>query len=90
MARWDYTCREFKAVRDILESDTPDTMEIIRKLIEICAKYEEKKWDFADDYAELREELEAVADDDLDDDEVNYYLDEFYDLCDSAKVFLDI
>ena len=90
MARWLKTCTEFAKVRVSIESE--NLSEIIKGLIEICDKYAKENWDFADDYARLSEELSETIDDEKDysDDEVDYWLSEFYDLCDNARVWLEV
>lgn len=81
---------EFKAVREEIEADEPNYELIVAQLKAICDKYARLKWDFAENYEELKEELEELDVDEMDDDSLNWYLDEFYDLCDSARVWLEI
>lgn len=88
MKPWVMTCTEFKGVRKAIE-DENSTL-IISQLIAICDKYAKKKWDFAEDYERMAEDLREVDAEELDDEDVDFYLHDFYDLCDSARVWLDI
>ena len=85
---WVMTCTEFKGVRKAIEDGNIKL--IIPQLITICEKYAKKEWDFAENYEEMAEELREVDVDELEDDDVDFYLHDFYDLCDSARVWLDI
>ena len=87
MSKWQKICKEFAAVRKTID-DNGDLNLIKQQLISICDKYAKQNWDFAEDYAELAEEL---TDADIDtDDEMDYYLSEFYNLCDNARVWLEV
>lgn len=85
---WVMTCTEFKGVRKAIEDENSKL--IISQLIAICDKYAKKEWDFAENYEEMAEELREVDVDELEEDDVNFYLHDFYDLCDSARVWLDV
>lgn len=87
MARWDKRCTEFTKVRKYINAEEND--KILPALLDICKKYAEEDWDFADDFDRLAEDIEVVADDDLDDDDIDFFLDDFYDLCDAARVWLE-
>lgn len=89
MAKWNLTCNKFKEVRELINNDG-DYREILRKLHEICADYCFKNWIFADDFEDLGMEIWEVVDseDEVDMETVDYYLSEFYDLCDNARVWL--
>lgn len=83
MARWNKTCN-FTKVRDAI--DEGNRKDIISGIISICERYAKEDWEFADDFEELKDDVEVS---DIEDDEdMNYWLDEFYNLCDSAKVWL--
>ena len=86
--RWKSRCKEWKEVRQMIWEG--DTSGIMKSMLKICKKYAEQKWDFADDFERMVEDLEVVVDDDLDDEEVDYYLNDFYDLCDYAGVWLEV
>ena len=88
MKPWKRTCREFKGVRKAIE-DENSTL-IISQLIAICDKYAKEKWNFAEDYERMAEDLREVDAEELDGEDVDFYLHDFYDLCDSARVWLDI
>ena len=89
MARWDKRCVEFAKVREYIEAGEND--KILPALLDICKKYaEDEDWDFADDFDRLAEDIEVVADDALDDDDIDFYLNDFYDLCDAASVWLEL
>lgn len=88
---WNKTCNEFKEVREMISNDGSNR-DILDRLVKICAKYSEQDWWFSDDFDDLWMRIDCALDDGEyeDDDSVNYYLDEFYDLCDIAGVWLGI
>lgn len=90
MAKWNKTCKEFAEVRKMINIGA-ENREILRKLHEICAEYTCQDWAFAEDFEDLGCEIWDAVDSvvEPEDDEVNYYLSEFYDLCDNARVWLD-
>lgn len=85
---WVMKCTEFKGVRKAI--DDGNIKLIIPQLIAICEKYAKKEWDFAEDYERMSEDLREVDAEELDEEDVDFYLHDFYDLCDSARVWLDI
>ena len=90
MAKWNKTCNEFKEVREMISNDGSNR-DILDRLVKICAKYSKQDWGFAEDFSDLGSEIYyALTQYEDDDDSVNYYLDEFYDLCDNAGVWLGI
>ena len=90
MAKWRITCIEFSKVRDMI-SDKRSVKEILNELLNVCRKYsDEDKYNFADDFQELTEEIEeALEYDDIDEENCDYFLSEFYDLCDAVRIWLD-
>ena len=92
MARWKYTCDEFKRIRELINSDEDNTMEIMTGVAEICKKYAEiEDFDFATDFFDLEIEIECAIDDgDIYEYDADYYLGEFYDLCDYARIWLGL
>lgn len=97
MRRWNRTCDEFKEVREMIEAE--DTDGIMEKLIEICNKYTEEYADEEDDdysyeFSQLAEDMDLAYDNgddpDFDEDSCDYYLGEFYDLCDAAGIWLSL
>ena len=93
MSKWNMECEEFKGVRKMINEDNPDYENIINKLVDICKKYaKQTKWNWHESYADLVENIEEdlqFMDDDWE-SWIDYYLNEFYDLCDAAKVWLAI
>lgn len=89
---WKFRCKEFKAVRDELDGDSPDSLKIMKAIQGICEKYAKVKWDYADDFEELGEEVRADIEnkDSINNKSADYWLDQFYDLCDNARVWLDV
>lgn len=100
--KWKYTCNSFKTVREMIEQDieTPShCIKIMYKLEHCCDEMtpdSKQNWEFYDAFrdlkAEIHEEVELMEDTDYESCEqtVNNYLQEFYDLCDSARVWLEI
>ena len=88
MKRWEKTCNEFKLVRKAIDEE--DFVSILTQLVAICDKYANEEWEFAEDYTRLSEDISDIDIDNADSDDVDYALHEFYDLCDSARVWLDI
>lgn len=85
---WNKTCKEFKTVRKAIDAEKTEL--IIKQLIAICEKYAKMKWDFSEDYESLAEDLSELSIEELETEDVDYWLGEFYDLCDNARVFLDL
>lgn len=91
MAKWVKTCKEFSDVRELIRK--VDSVGIMKSLLNICRKYSmDKEFDFAYDFETLGDEIEDEL---LDEDNVmeyeevtDYYLGEFYDLCDAARIWL--
>lgn len=93
MARWERTCEEFSAVRELIWD--ADSVGIMKSLLNICRDYsEDEEYDFAYSFETLGDEIEEELLDEEnvkeDEDVVNYYLDEFYDLCDAARIWLPL
>ena len=97
MAKWTKSCKEFKTVRDMIDrwdEDDVNGKAILEELIKICKELAEEKWDddywseeFEDFATKIEEDIDIIETDD--EDEIDYYLSEFYDLCDAARVWLD-
>lgn len=102
MAVWNKVCNSFRDVRCMIamEEETVDNCIRIMNALERCCDEltpsENMHWDFYDDFRDLKWEIhEAVEFMDEDDyescmDTVNCYLNEMYDLCDVAKVWLAV
>ena len=93
MTRWERTCEEFSAVRELIWD--ADNVGIMKSLLNICRDYsKDKEYDFAYSFETLGDEIEEELLDEEnvkeDEDVVNYYLDEFYDLCDAARIWLPL
>lgn len=88
MAKWTRTCNEFKSVREMIEDG--DINGIMESLIKICDKYANGNSEFADDFRDLSEEMTFAFDEDFDEEQCDYFLDEFYDLCDNAGIWLGV
>ena len=91
MAKWVKICKEFSDVRELI--DKVDSVGVMKSLLNICRKYSrDKKFDFAYDFETLGDEMEdELLDEDNvreDKDVADYYLSEFYDLCDAARIWL--
>lgn len=90
MAYWKRTCDDFKKVRELIEEE--DNIGILTELSEICNKLAEGDEDWENDFEDLAEEISiAIYDeDDMSNEDVDYYLSEFYDLCDAARIWLGL
>lgn len=100
--KWRYTCERFKDVRKLLNQDIETCRQcrlIMYELESCCDEITtdgKKDWIFYDEFrdfkSEIHDEIEYMDDTDYISCEgiVNSYLQEFYDLCDSARVWLDI
>ena len=86
--QWTKKCKEFIEVREAISEGR--TQDIIEMLIKICDKYGKQKWLYAEAFATLSEEIQEDVDGDADEDTVDFWLNEFYDLCDAAKVWLEL
>ena len=89
--RWNKTCKEFAKIRDYIDEEKSD--EIIKGLLNICEKYANEDWDYAEDFERLKDDIDEDVDEtieDVDSETVDYWLSEFYDLCDAAKVWLEV
>lgn len=100
MSKWDKTCYSFKKVRDMLNEDIETTshcMKIMYAMEGCCDELtpdNEEKWIFYDDFRDLKsnihDEVEYMDEYNYESCEriVNGWLNDFYDLCDSARVWL--
>ena len=102
MSRWEKTCRHFKQVREAIQeqAETVDQCIEILRLMESCCQEispdHESDWDFFEEFrdlkSEIHEQIEMLDGEDYDacEDAVDFYLNELYDLCDNANVWLDL
>ena len=90
MAKWNKTCKEFKDVREQIYAE--DSVGIMKSLLNICRKYAKDDDEWAYDFEILADEIEEMGIEECeecDEETADWYLSEFYDLCDAARVWLD-
>ena len=102
MRKWDYTCKLFKDVRKLINEGVETTSQCfsIMYVLEGCCDElthnNRSKWIYYDDFrdmkSEIHEEVEYMDENDYEScvNTVDNCLEEFYDLCDSANVWLGI
>lgn len=105
MANWKYNLRfEGKALRELINKEDGETIEnviAIYKQIISCLEYwkkrllESDKEDWEYDIEEMIEDLQCACSDVKDDyyeekENLNYYLRDFYDMCDNARVWIGV
>lgn len=98
--KWNYTCNRFKRVRELIneEIEIPKQCMLIMTELESCCDEltpdNRSEWIYYDEFRDLKsiihEELELMDEDDYESCEmtVNDFLENFYNLCDEAKVWL--
>ena len=89
MAKWNYTIISGTALRKaIYNDDIEETIVCLYQCYqELLSKLsdEDKEWKQYD----IEDTIEFLGNsEDLDEDDVNYYLNEFYDLCDDLRAFV--
>lgn len=91
MAKWQYKLKSGSALREAIDNEDEEQVvkclllcyrELYRKLTE-----EDKEWK-GYDIEDTIEILSLYALDPDDEDNVNYYLEEFYDICDDVRAFV--
>lgn len=99
---WDYTCYRFKEVRELInkEIETPRQCMLIMTELESCCDEltpdKRSEWIYYDEFRDLKsiihEEIELMDEDDYESCErtLNNYLEEFYNICDEARVWLEL
>ena len=88
MANWRKTCKEFKNVREKIYDE--DALGVLRELHKICERYAKLHDGWAEEFRDLADEIYEEIDTECDDDLVcDYYLNQFYDVCDCARIWLD-
>lgn len=91
MATWKYTIKTGVALRESIDNED---MEQVVKCLLLCYKelldklVGEDRKGFMWDIEEIIEILTLYALDPDDEDNVNYYLEEFYDLCDELGAWI--
>ena len=87
MAMWKKTCEEFNVVRKKIYDEDP--LGIMKELYKICDNYGKLHDDWADSFRDLADEIKDDIDAECEDDgTADYYLSQFYDICDAAKIWL--
>lgn len=91
MAKWNYTITSGTALREAIDNDDIEGTiaclyqcykELLDKLSDEDKEW--KQWDIEDSIEFL------YNSEDLDEDEINYCLEEFYDLCDDLRAFVGL
>ena len=102
MRKWNKTCYSFKKVRNMLTENIETASQCIKIMyaMESCcdeiAPNSEADWEFYEDFRDLKSEIHSEIElmDELDYDSceniVNMYLNDMYDLCDNAGIFLEL
>lgn len=102
MKKWDFNCNCFKEVRKLIDEDIRTVSQCfkIMDVLECCCDEltpdNKSEWIYYDAFidmkSEIHDEIEYMDETDYEscEDTVNYFLGEFYDLCDSANVWLTI
>lgn len=95
MAQWKYTIESGKSLREAIENG--DTMQTVKCLLK-CYKElrnklsdedsEDYEYDIADTIGVLMS-YELSPDED-DEENINYYLEEFYDICDAVRAWISM
>lgn len=93
MTKWVYTIQHGKALREAIQND--DERLVVKCLLQ-CYKElynklseEDKEW-WGFDIEDTIEILTYYVADPDDEDDVNYYLQEFYDICDDVRAWVSI
>ena len=105
MKKWIYTCEKFKDVRCLIDKgkeNNEENREMLRLVADCCDEIAENlpkvsRELFAADFVslgmEIREDIEMIEDEDeIEENEVvaDGWLNDLYDLCNNARVWLGI
>lgn len=93
MKGWECKCRNGKRLRAAINDD--DMVGVLKALIdcyhEIARNYYTDDDDFAEECAGYVEEINDLLEDGtLEEDDVNYELNEFYDFCDNLNIWIEL
>ena len=93
MAQWNYTIRSGKALHEAIEEG--DATLVVSRLLqcyrELLNKLSDEDRDWKGfDIEDTIEMLALYVIDPDDEDNVDYYLDEFYDICDDGRAWIAI
>ena len=93
MANWNYTIRSGKALREAI--DEGDSALVVSRLLQCYRELlnklsdEDKAWK-GNALEDTIEVLALYVIDPDDEDNVDYYLEEFYDICDDVRAWITI
>lgn len=93
MAKWKYTLNSGSALREAIDNE--DAEQVVKCLL-FCYRELQSKLDDEDkkycefDIEDTIEVLHFYVVDPDDEDNINYYLDEFYDLCDELRAWIGL
>jgi hypothetical protein len=101
MAKWDKNCSRFGFVREMIDQDEESIdfcKRILEELIKCCedlVQDGDEEWIYHEAFIDLKSDISEYVETICEDDEyewveseINYFLNEFYDLCDNARVWL--
>lgn len=93
MRRWKYKCIGGTQLREAIRND--DTVGVLKALIdcynEISINYNTDDIFFVDDCDTYVDEIdELLENDSIEDDDVNYELNAFYNFCDNMKIWVEL
>ena len=90
MAKWNFTIENGTELREAIESDNIE--QTVKCLYECYQELYNKMSNEDRDYYQfdIEDTMETLKlyDADLDEDNVNYYLQEFYNICDDVRAFV--
>ena len=104
MAIWNKTCNDFKNVRyailDAMEEESVEScIKVMHEMCKCCDELtpnDDMYWEFYDEFRDLKWEIHEASEYMYGEDYktcldvINVYLDEMYDLCDVARVWLAV
>lgn len=96
MAHWTYTLRWGKTLREAITAE--DTEMVVKSLIacyrELLNKLSEEDKEWCEEDITLAidslDYIDRMGVEDEDEDEINDHLEEFYDLCDELRVWIEV
>ena len=93
MAMWKYTIQSGKALREaIYDGSTERTIQCLRQCYkELYDKMDKEDKEYYEyDIEDTLDILTNYEEDPYDEDDLNYCLQDFYDICDSARAFITL
>ena len=99
MAEWRYTLKNGKALREAIEDE--DFAAVLDNLAKCCTeiydKFPDEYWQYDDDIEDISNQMDNLENyEDYDmtyedvEDEINYLLSNFYDLCDGLRIWVEL